>query len=240
MSRFSPTQEIFTLRSKLKNLYRSLTGEYQLKSFSQEGEDRILTRLFHGQDRGFYVDVGAHHPLRFSNTYLFYLQGWHGINIDANPGSMRAFKARRPRDINLELGVGPESQTKTFYQFSDPALNSFDPDLSRSRDLAESPFRIVGTSELMIKPLAEILKEFLPAGAEIDFLTVDVEGLDLAVLKSNDWEKFRPRYILAEALGADLGSIPNSELGIYLKLHGYSAIAKTVNTVFFQKEIDEP
>ena len=52
-------------------------------SFSQEGEDLLIDRMFDGQSVGFYVDVGAHHPTRFSNTYLLYLRGWRGINIDA-------------------------------------------------------------------------------------------------------------------------------------------------------------
>ena len=61
-------------------------------SWSQEGEDRILYRIFEQQPVGFYVDVGAHHPKRFSNTYFFYRRGWRGINIDAMPGSMKNFE----------------------------------------------------------------------------------------------------------------------------------------------------
>ena len=74
-------------------------------SYSQEGEDRILQRLFENQTPGFYVDIGAHHPRRFSNTYIFYKQGWRGINVDATPGSMFLFRVFRKRDINLEIAV---------------------------------------------------------------------------------------------------------------------------------------
>ena len=82
------------------------------RSFAQEGEDRVLFSLLfklHGGkhiDNGFYVDVGAHHPYYLSNTYIFYRQGWRGLNIDAMPGSMALFEKNRPRDINLESGVG--------------------------------------------------------------------------------------------------------------------------------------
>lgn len=233
MGQLLPAQLRFQLRSRLKDLYRSMTGQYRLKSFSQEGEDRILARLFHKKDTGFYVDVGAHHPLRFSNTYLFYLRGWHGINIDANPQSMHAFKARRPRDTNLEIGVGRNHQTSTYYRFSDPALNSFDPELSKARNLADSPFRIVGTSEIAIKPLVDILDEYLPEEEKIDFLTVDVEGLDFEVIQSNNWSKYRPTYVLVEALGVDLASLTSSQVVKFMQNQGYSPIAKTVNTVFF-------
>lgn len=75
------------------------------KSYSQEGEDLILKRFFSNKEKGFYIDIGAHHPKRFSNTYLFYSKGWNGINIDAMPGSMRLFNQIRKRDLNLEVPI---------------------------------------------------------------------------------------------------------------------------------------
>ena len=75
------------------------------RAYSQEGEDLILHRVFENQNTGFYVDVGAHHPVRFSNTYFFYLRGWSGINIDAAPGSIRKFAWKRRRDLNLEAAL---------------------------------------------------------------------------------------------------------------------------------------
>ena len=219
----------------IKNLYRSSTGKYQLRSFSQEGEDRILDRMLEGKKVGFYVDVGAHHPVRFSNTYLFYLRGWRGINIDATPGSMRAFQKQRAKDLNLEIGIGNKAGIRTLYRFSDPALNSFDSELSHSRDATNNPFKIVGTSEVTIKPLADILRDYVPAGKEIDFLTVDAEGFDLAVIMSNDWSIYRPKIILAESLMTDLQSLIASPLAVFLMDKGYEPIAKTLNTTFFRR-----
>ena len=94
------------------------------RSWSQEGEDMVLRRIFEKKN-GFYVDVGAHHPIRFSNTYFFYRIGWSGINIDAMPGSMQAFKKSRVRDINLELGVSNHNANLDYYIFNDTALNTF-------------------------------------------------------------------------------------------------------------------
>jgi len=79
---------------------------YRVFSYSQNGEDRALWRYFEGQRDGFYVDIGAHHPFRFSNTYIFYKSGWRGINVDAMPNSMRAFRRYRKHDINIECAVG--------------------------------------------------------------------------------------------------------------------------------------
>src|SRR5436190_18531451 len=79
--------------------------KFAISSFSQEGEDMLLRREFERQASGFYVDVGAHDPHRFSNTHYFYKCGWRGINIEARPGSSRLFKRWRPRDISLEIPI---------------------------------------------------------------------------------------------------------------------------------------
>lgn len=90
----------------LLRAYRDLhITRFASKSYAQQGEDLILREILNYASTGFYVDVGAHHPFRFSNTYLFYKQGWRGINIDAMPGSMTLFHRFRPRDINIECGV---------------------------------------------------------------------------------------------------------------------------------------
>lgn len=75
------------------------------RSWSQESKDLILQRIFENKPNGFYIDLGAHHPRRFSNTYLFYSQGWRGVNIDAMPGSMIEFNKERSGDLNLEVGI---------------------------------------------------------------------------------------------------------------------------------------
>ena len=83
----------------------------------------ILNRFFERKRNGFYVDVGAHHPKRFSNTYTFYKKGWRGVNIDAMPGSMEKFKKIRPRDINLEFAISNKNGTLVYHMFNEPALN---------------------------------------------------------------------------------------------------------------------
>ena len=106
------------LPAKLRSLLRDRLGKrlYGRLSYSQEGEDLVLHRLFEGQATGIYVDVGAHHPFRFSNTCLLHTRGWRGINIDATPGSMAQFQRFRPRDVNLELGVAAEPAELEFFE----------------------------------------------------------------------------------------------------------------------------
>ena len=211
------------------------------RSYSQEGEDRVLSSLLfklHGAEHikdGFYVDVGAHHPYRYSNTCLFYRQGWHGINIDAMPGSMLAFKKQRPRDINLESGVGLKAETLEFFVFNEPALNTFDESLAKAR--CNDVWHIKATVDVPVLPLSEILKKHVPKGQSIDFFSVDVEGFDLNVLQSNDWQKYRPLVVLVETLGLSFGDLASDPLTEYLHSLGYIEYSKTVNTTFFVDKV---
>lgn len=205
------------------------------RSYSGEGEDMILKLLFDtaGADRrGFYVDVGAHDPHRFSNTHLFYRRGWRGINIDATPGSMRLFNKYRPGDVNIESGVGTAATTMQFYVFNEPAVNSFDAQLSRERHDA-GPHRIEKVIDVPVAPLKDLIHGRIPSGVP-SFLTVDVEGVDLDVLQSNDWGAFRPDYVLAECYGATIEGAARSPISTFLASVGYEFVAKTVNTSFYR------
>jgi hypothetical protein len=222
------------LRARLRALLN--WAPYQMVSFSQEGEDLILSRILEDKkDSGFYVDVGAHHPQRFSNTYMFYLRGWKGINIDAMPGSMVPFKKIRPLDINLELPVMKEKGKLTYYQFNEPALNGFSKELSESRN-GKGGYQIIGTLEIEGATLSEILNAHVPKGVAIDFMSVDAEGLDLAILQSNDWRKYRPKVILVEILTSSLATVHSNESYQFIVGKGYQIFAKALNTVFFISE----
>lgn len=213
-------------------------NDYGLGSYAQEGEDILLKRIFEYRNinnGGFYVDVGAHHPQRFSNTYFFYKRGWNGINIDATPFSMKLFNELRKRDINLEFAVSDKQETLTYYMFNEPALNSFDKELSLKRNLLEH-YSILETKNINTITLENILDKYLPKNQDIDFLSIDVEGFDFQVLKSNNWEKYSPKVVLIEILSKDIESMIGSEVYIYMKKLNYKYYAKSVHTHFFIKE----
>jgi hypothetical protein len=226
-----------SLRSRLAAVFLrvkdSALDRCAVTSYAQEGEDLILRGIFFNEPTGYYVDVGALHPRRFSNTYLFYKMGWSGINIDATPGSMRRFRRQRPRDINLEIPLAADSREIQFYLFDEPALNSFDRDLSNRR-VAEG-YRVEGVRILRTRTLATVLTKHLPRNTSISFMTVDVEGFDFEVLQSNDWQRFRPKCILVECLGSDLSEIRKSSVCIFLEEQGYQLFAKTVRTLIFRE-----
>jgi len=220
------------LPKEIIEIIRLIFKKYSLSSYSQEGEDLILQRIFEYKNVGFYIDVGAYHPFRFSNTYLFYLKGWRGINIDPTPGSMKLFNKFRKRDINLEVGISEKEGVLAYYIFNEPALNTFDENLAKKRD-GEKGYYIIKELSIKVYPLSKILEEYLPEGQKIDFLTIDVEGKDFEVLKSNDWSRFRPKVVLVEILSSSIEEVFESPIYIFMKENGYSFFAKTFNTCFF-------
>lgn len=222
----------------MKNLilkYFPIDQYLSLKSHSQEGEDMVLRSFFEGPKKykGFFVDVGAHHPYRFSNTLFFYRKGWRGINIEPTPGAIKAFNILRRKDINLNIGISDRRDKLTFYCFNEPALNGFSKELSEQRNSTSKKYKIIKEIEVETYPLAEILDKYLPAGQKIDFLTIDAEGLDLIVTKSNNWNKYKPSYIAVEDT-IEFTKIFESEVYGYLKEQGYQLVAKTRRTLFLK------
>lgn len=201
-------------------------------SFSNEGEDQaLLKEIGMNTKRGFYIDIGANDPITYSNTLGFYLRGWHGINIDAKPGTKDIFDMLRKRDINLELGVGENKETLTYYSFNESALNTFDREVAQHRE--KEGFTLISKRNIDVMPLAEILDEYLPKGQIIDFMDIDVEGMDYQVLQSNDWKKYRPHYVLAEEIRYSHKEERVSLISDYMNSVGYSQYMKFVGTSCF-------
>lgn len=171
---------------QLSNIKRALFG---YPTYAQFGEDAVLLELFTGVTHGCYVDVGAHHPYRYSNTYLLYKKGWHGVNIDANPHTTTLFNKARPADKNICAGVG-RAGTLTYYRFSDPAVNTFKKD-EAEKWKGKSFLKFLGTTEIEIKSLSELIE------GPTDLLTIDAEGMDLEVLQSYDWTYY-PKAVVIE------------------------------------------
>lgn len=203
------------------------------QSFSQEGEDLVLARIFENLEisNGFFVDIGAHHPCRFSNTYYFYQRGWRGINVDAMPGTKKLFERMRPMDITIECGVGAQEGVLKYFAFNEPALNTFSEEEAKKKNV--SPYHLVETLQIPVVTLKQILDEHLPSGTQIDFMTIDAEGFDHEVIVSNDWSRYRPRVILIELLKTGIENLEAHPTAQLLRSQNYRAFAKTYNTFFF-------
>lgn len=232
----TPNQPVFSKEQDFTNNYR-VFKENSLPDYvdvfaSQEGEDVLLKRLlkWHYNKPGFYVDVGAHHPFRFSNTYHYYLNGWTGLNIDAKPGTKAQFDLHRPNDINLELGVANEEGALTYYEFEEPAFNTFDAD---SVGYAKTRTKLLKQSEIKVTKLSTLIDTFGAEKLPITFFNIDVEGLELEVLRSNNWDKIRPKVVIIEALSSGM----LDAISHFLSKVNYVKVASTKNSHFYCEQM---
>lgn len=214
-------------------------------SFSQNGEDLLLQRIFEPKKTpGFYIDIGAHHPMLWSNTCLLHRAGWRGINIEPNFDLYTLFNQYRPNDINLNLGVAKKSGELLYYMFREPAYNTFSAGWNTHVQKNYSPDFLLETRKIAVEPLATILSKKLPLNTVIDFMNVDCEEFDYEVLESNDWQQYRPK-VLAVECNAHLEKFyihaavqKNALLARecvcnFLKTVGYKKHFNSFNTYFF-------
>ena len=195
---------------KLRCIPVRYVGE-EVISFAQNLEDVLMFRALGGKRNGFYVDVGAGSPGWDSVTHWFSRIGWTGINIEPNPILFCDIPSQRSRDINLNVGIHPTQGTMTFYQVLQNeighgwGLSSFNPE---AKEIAQRLGFTVNPIDVPVEPLTPILDEH--AKRTIDFLKIDVEGLEREVILSCDFAKHRPRILCIESIKPEHG-IPNFE-----------------------------
>ena len=168
------------------------------KSFAQCGEDLILRHLFLrlGTRHPSYVDIGAHDPYHFSNTYLFYRDGACGVLVEPNAPLARRLQRARPRDVCICAGIAPEPGSLTLYVMSSPTLSTFS--ASEAESLTRQGFRIVDEIETPVIGINDFLANQAPRA--IDLLSIDVEGMDEAILSAMDMDRHRPRVLCVESV----------------------------------------
>lgn len=179
----------------LHESYKRLISGHIYHSYSQCGEDVIVDKLLGHKKSGFYVDVGAYDPSRFSNTKRFYLKGWQGINIEPDPQNFKKFVSFRKRDINLNVGIGSREATLIFFKFFPDTSSTFSKEEASKNK--KQGFKLLKEMKIKVFPLASVLGKYCK-NRSIDFITIDTEGYDLEVLKGNDWLKFRPTVLCIE------------------------------------------
>jgi len=213
----------------LENLRKDIIGKPKI-SFSGEGEDLILEKFTRKINKGFYVDVGCYHPKVGSNTFKLYKKGWDGINIDPNPQTIKKFNHYRPNDINLNVGISENGESLTYYEFEETAISTFSEVFYNLR--IDQGAKFVKKSEVKTFKLEDIFDKYLN-GRNIDVLDIDAEGIDIEVLKSNNWQKYKPTIILVEDQDEEIDNFNNLETYKLLSPYGYKLQAKTISTAIF-------
>ena len=207
------------------------------KSYSLLGEDIFINNYFRNKSKGFYIDVGCYHPLHGSNTQLLYKKGWSGINFDISEFSIKLFDHFRKRDINIRSGISNISCKKEFYFRKDiNMLNTL------NKDIAQIHFRNgYETGEVEVNTLNYFLGKYFKEDLKIDLLKIDVEGEELNVLKSIDFDFYKPQLISIEIhnkknIYDDSNHYyKNDEAYIFLKKKNYKLIWQNKYSFIFDR-----
>ena len=213
----------------LASLFERAEAEGFVVSYAQGGEDLIIKKLLGNKSRGFYVDVGCNNPIQKSNTFKLYLKGWSGICIDGNGSLIEKFRKVRKRDVCLQQVLSDKDEQLTFY------LNATNPECSTvDSDLAEelSGSQQIKKVEVHADTLAHVLETHV-GNRHIDLLCVDVEGHDLAILRGNDFTRYRPSLICTEA-GTDIPQSLNHPTTQFLLDQGYDYVACCSENMYFR------
>lgn len=221
-------------------LGRNRQREDSKASYSQCGEDLIaeyiLTECLRLPTIS-YLDIGAYHPTRLSNTYLFYQKGHRGVCIEPDPGLFEHIRSVRPEDVCLNVGIGTSEQSRAdFYRMTSATLNTFSRD-DAERYQAYGSYKIEEIISMPLLTVDSIIERYFSSCP--NFISLDVEGLDFEILKTFDFSRFRPHVFCVETLTytEDKSERKVSEIIELVTSNNYFVYADTyINTIFVEKD----
>ena len=189
-------KKIFDKFHILQNIYLKNKHFIKKKSYSMDGEDLEIVKYFENLNNGFYVDVGSYHPIEMNNTYLLYKKNWKGINIDTSKFSIDLFNFLRPDDLNYNLAISnKDGEHEYYYQKKLSKLSTLKKTIAKG--VFQGNFK---TKKIITSKLSTLIDKTKFKNKKIDFLNVDAEGSDLDVLKSLNFDIYRPKLICVEII----------------------------------------
>ena len=230
--RFEETIKNKFLYSKNKNIFKYIYFYVQYfkskiklkKSYSNWGIDMMADFIFREKNKGVYIDIGCHHPMINNNTYPLYKRGWNGINIDIDYSAIDSFNFLRSKDTNIEIAVSDTiGNSDLFFYHNRAAKNT----LSKEKGLDAKQIRSIKTTTLN-----KIIQESFYKDQKINFLTIDVEGFELNVLRGFDFKKYKPELVVLELIQGgmkeffhqNITNIQNSDIYLYMIKQDYKLV----------------
>lgn len=217
----------------LLKLVNKILGNFTSFFYSQTGEDIIISTLLGHKKNGFYIDIGCNDPIRYSNTFQLYLNGWSGICVDANSQLVKKFKKVRTKDICLNNAISDKVEVVELYVSGQDLVTTINKKFRNEWHedwVSSEKIEFIKTVRL-----DSILEGNLKSNLEIDLLTVDVEGQDYQVLKSIDLEKYKPQLIVVEMHDFDFENLNSNPVYTYLTSSGYSLKSFATMNGYFQR-----
>ena len=172
-----------------------------ITSYAQNFEDVMLWRVLGHIPNGFYIDVGAQHPVIDSVSKAFYEHGWRGVHVEATAFYATLVRADRPDEIVLQVALSDKPGSLTFYEIPDTGLSTGDAAIAehhRSRG-----FNVVETVVNCIT-LADVFAQI--GQRDIHWLKIDVEGMETQVLAGWGNCPAQPWVLVVES------TYPNSQI----------------------------
>lgn len=219
-----------------KRISNKLLSEKNYReSYSQCGEDIIIDYILCllQIDNPVYMDIGANEPKKLNNTYFFYkYRNGKGVLIEPNPSIGKKLKSTRPKDILYNCGIGFNNiEEQAYYYVMDwHEFNTFSKDIAyETQEIYKGRNNIKSVLNLKLLGINQILENHFQGG--LDILSIDVEGLDLEIIKSANFEICTPKIICIETKITSNQNI--DEISIFLFSKGYKLFAYTpINGIY--------
>ena len=204
---------------------KGLIKGFKHPHYSQWGEDVVVENILRKVKKGFYVDVGAYHPMHYSNTFRLYKRGWRGINIEPNPSAKLLFSLHRPHDVHVTGGVAVETKTCPYYVFNHQSCTTFSEE-QKEHMMQKSYIQLVDTKQIRCEPLRDTIARHA-SEKHINFLNIDVEGQNFEVLQTLNWDTHAPNVICIEDddFVIDSDTQHGSKIFSFLHERGYRLVA---------------
>jgi FkbM family methyltransferase len=204
------------------------------KSYSQCGEDVIVDRILSLLDiqKPTFLDIGANDPILRNNTYFLYEKGFRGVNIEPDPFLFKCLKTKRHGDINLNIGIGPERGKLTFYVMSSRTLSTFSKETAE-RYVNYGNQKIEKTISIDVHDINFVIEKFF--SSRPNYVSMDVEGLEMDILRTLDINNRRPDIFCIETLIYTENNTETklSEIIEFMQSAHYTIISDTyINTIF--------
>ncbi|MCP3904717.1 MAG: FkbM family methyltransferase [Planctomycetes bacterium] len=231
-SHLPPALERNPLFRKLFALRKVYLSKTKFRHYSQFGEDIMIHTYFPKGHRGFFVDVGCYHPVKFNNTFELYRRGWRGINVDIEPVKIDAFDVRRRGDTNVCCAVSDVEGEVEYWSSGYYSLSS---------TLMEQPYETddrvtFERRRVRARRLDDLIADSPFHDRPLDLLCIDAEGHELAVLRGLDFTRHRPKLIVIEIVEPDVDHLLASPSHAHVRDAGYAMVNWMGTSVFYLRQ----